>query len=209
MRMNDAIALALTSPDFVARFWARIDKSGECWLWTGTINSWGYGSVGSGVLGSRWSFGAHRVMWTLRRGAIGSGLSVCHTCDNPRCVRPEHLWLGTTAENSADMVRKGRSTAGGKTRRAKLNQDKVREIRGLSAAGHTQRALARKFGVAQTTINKLLLGTTWGSVKGVASVSTHLPSNGFTALGGSSPVWWAQQDRVTGKVFLLDPKPRP
>lgn len=103
------------------RFWAKVDKSGDCWIWTGGKLPQGYGCFGvvHGVTRR-----AHRVAWELAAGAIPPGLSVLHACDNPSCVRNDeegqyeidgilcprrgHLWLGTQDQNLADMVRKGR-----------------------------------------------------------------------------------------------------
>lgn len=89
------------------RFWARIRKSeGEgCWEWTGTVTAFGYGNVNIGA--GRYQM-AHRLSWILTNGEPTPGLHVCHRCDNPRCVRPSHLFLGTQADNMRDMVAKHR-----------------------------------------------------------------------------------------------------
>lgn len=87
------------------RFWTKVQKSGGCWLWTGTVTRWGYGQI----LGPhRVPLTASRVAWELMHGPIPKGLQVHHHCDVPLCVRPDHLWLGTQAENLADARRKGR-----------------------------------------------------------------------------------------------------
>lgn len=89
------------------RFWPKVDQRGDCWLWTGSINNYGYGMIAAGGRGGK-VLKAHRVAWELTHGPVPDGLEVCHTCDQPRCVNPAHLWLGTHTENVRDMWRKGR-----------------------------------------------------------------------------------------------------
>ena len=91
------------------RFWAYVDVSGECWMWTGGKHHFGYGIFHTTA---RSSVLTHRFAWEFENGPIPDGMYVLHHCDNPPCVRPDHLWLGTREENNRDRDLKGRSYRG-------------------------------------------------------------------------------------------------
>ena len=129
------------SPTIAKRFWARVQKTETCWLWTGQMHESGYGllRVATGVAMGR----AHRISWELHRGAIPAGIYVCHRCDVRRCVRPDHLFLGTASDNIRDCAAKGRMGAqrnpslvrGEHAPGAKLSADQVAAFRRRVAAG--------------------------------------------------------------------------
>lgn len=146
------------------RFWAKVVRSGGadgCWLFTGAkVGPKGHRvfirSTGCRVL-------AHRFSWELAHGDPGE-MCVLHRCDNPQCVRPDHLFLGTKADNNADMQAKGRRVVlrGTANPRAKLDPEKVGEIRRLRREQRLSTPkLAGLFGVGVTTIQAILEGRTW------------------------------------------------
>ena len=159
------------TPDWINRFWSKVDRSGgpdACWPWTGVRGPLGYGRIHS-PRPNRRNLHAHRIAWTMTRGEIPDGLCVCHSCDNPSCCNPAHLWLGTNAENTADRHRKGRSARGGRVgvvnSRARLNEDKVREIRFRVARGESQKAVAASLGVTDGMVNHVVHRRAWRHVE--------------------------------------------
>ncbi len=140
------------------RFWSKVNKSDECWVWTRARNPKGYGWFG---FRQRLQL-AHRVSWMLAFGDIPEGLDVLHSCDNPPCVRPEHLFLGTHGDNNADRHAKGRSAGpkGEVNGNSRLTLEDVREIRALRGQV-LQKDLAARFGVNQSNISHIQNNRTW------------------------------------------------
>lgn len=153
---------------FEARFRTRVDKSGECWTWLGSIHRDGYGVMWADRearerfgLGS-FNVRAHRAAWLIEHGPIPAGKVVCHRCDNPRCVRPSHLWLGTPRENTRDAAAKGRLAKPN----AKISAHDVRIIRRRFAAGERSSDIAIDFGISRDQVTNIGAGRSWKSVEG-------------------------------------------
>jgi hypothetical protein len=145
---------------FIQRFWAKVDKSAgldACWLWTASTSGAGYGNIGmDGAMKS-----AHRISWELANGPIPPGMLVRHKCDNPPCVNPRHLLLGTHSDNMQDMLERGRQAKG-----SKVTEEMVREIRSrYSAGGISQKSLAAEYGIGQRHICGIILRQRWKHVK--------------------------------------------
>lgn len=152
-----------------------IGNDNECWEWQGTKRSGthGYGMIMSHKVNGvpRW-VRAHRLSYEFFHGPIPPMMHVCHRCDNPPCVNPKHLFIGTNADNQRDKNQKGRGYKGGARiaahgeahYAAKLTPDKVREIRRRLIAGESQRIIAADFGVKQVCVSQIHLRRTWKSV---------------------------------------------
>lgn len=171
------------------RFWAKVDKSGECWLWTARTDKNGYGKMRPNAHSS--DVGAHRISFVLAGGVLAPGQLVLHHCDNPPCVRPEHLYAGTPKQNIDDMDRRGRRVHGntpataargqrhwsrrqperftellrGETNpSARLTVEIVRAIRTAYAGGESQTSIGRRLGIPQPHISRIVLRQSWTHV---------------------------------------------
>jgi HNH endonuclease len=144
------------------RFWSKVVcvLATRCWSWTGALDKAGYGRVRQ-ISDNRkgTATAAPRVAWELTHGPITGGLFVCHRCDNPTCVNPEHLFLGTDADNMRDMARKGRK------RQAKITAKQVAAIRRLAEQGESARTLAVRFGLTPSHVRRIVTRRVWSWVE--------------------------------------------
>ena len=139
----------------------RQDPATGCWLWTGYRTADGYGMAN--LQGKRGA--AHRIAWMLFRGEIPAAMFVCHTCDIPACVNPDHLFLGTPAMNAADARRKGRIRQGERISAAKLTTVQVQQVLALLAEDRMYMTeVARQFGVCVSTISGIRSGRLWAHI---------------------------------------------
>lgn len=168
-------SLEVRSESLAERFWAKVvcDLGSGCWPWTAAPNGRGYGVIGRGgrkdgnVL-------AHRLSWELHFGSIPAGMDVLHHCDNPPCVRPDHLFLGDQVTNNADRHRKGRTARGeAKKYSAKITEAQVLAIRKRFAerpivnvrtnrnGPHSVGAIARDYGLNEASVRDIVHRRTW------------------------------------------------
>jgi hypothetical protein len=138
------------------RFWSKVDRSGDCWVWTASRWNSGYGQFA--VVSSRRGFkaiGAHVMSYVLANGPIPEGLEIMHACDNRLCVRPDHLSVGTHTENVQDASRKGRLNVS-RPNKQKLTAFQVQQVRSLVAAGWRRIRVAEYFGISKTQVTLLM-----------------------------------------------------
>jgi hypothetical protein len=151
------------------RFYSRVKKNGsDCWSWTGAKNRMGYGCVYfDGSVGY-----AHRLSYQVNIGAIPEGMHVCHKCDNPGCVNPGHLFIGTAKDNQRDASRKGRKVgnpAGRPVGGSKLTFEQAIQIRAELEAGFSKKLIAKRYKVSTGTILNIQRGITFKEVSNVSS----------------------------------------
>jgi hypothetical protein len=148
----------------VARFWGKVQKgnSNDCWLWTGALSHNGYGLISWGGRGKHKNQRAHRIAYQIFFEKSPSGFQVLHKCDNRKCCNPHHLFLGTSKDNTDDMMKKGRYKGN------KLTLKQISEIRHRYAwrgiGGESTRKLAKEFGVSSVQISHIVTHKQWKNV---------------------------------------------
>ena len=152
------------------RFWSKVIKTSGCWEWTAASDKYGYGRFQMGTWGHSRLILAHRFSWKESFGDIPEGMFVCHKCDNPKCVKPDHLFLGTAKENTIDCVKKGRHPRN-RTKYLPSGTDHhfyeegpkiTREIAiKIRNAPGKQKDIAIFFGVHQSLVSKIKGGHSW------------------------------------------------
>lgn len=144
---------------FLSRFWNKVEKTSSCWEWK-AASSGGYGYISVKGQNTRVS----RVSYELHFGKIPQGLYVCHKCDNPGCVRPDHLFLGTALDNARDRDNKGRRIppAGTSNGYHKLSEKNVLDIIEIYKSGqYSQEQLGKKYGISQAHVSRLIKKQSW------------------------------------------------
>jgi len=145
-----------SSEKFNDAFWSKCEKTVGCWTWQHRTSGSGYGRIKR----HRKEMPAHKYAWEITFGKVPDGLLVLHRCDNPLCIRPDHLFLGTQSDNITDCAKKGRHP------KSKLTADQVREIRKLRSEGIFAKDIAPRFGVSLGTIYHACDGRSYRWVEG-------------------------------------------
>lgn len=159
------------------RFWANVVKSDGCWEYQ-TLNAEGYGIISQGYGESRTQYLAHRYAWKVYYGELPpADKAICHRCDNPPCVRREHLFVGTWAENKADSVAKGRQPRGERIKRNKITEVQARNILALKPPHYPRRTIglakqvAADHNICMGSVHAIWRGDAWRHIQFAASVS--------------------------------------
>lgn len=148
-----------------SRFWKWVTKTEGCWEWNGFRDKkFGYGSLSRRRFSKTYSLTSHRFSWVIHYGHINIGICVLHKCDNPACVRPDHLFLGTQLDNGKDCASKNRTMHGERHTHAKLTEGQILEIREMKRKGEKTSTLSFLFNVSTRHINNIALGRFWSRV---------------------------------------------
>lgn len=142
------------------KFWRRVVKNSnnKCWGWKRSTDKFGYAHIEVDRLEKY----AHRISWEIHFGEIPEGMFVCHTCDNPSCTNPNHLFLGTYNDNIQDMIKKGRNSRGEKRYNAKLTEKQVLKIRSLgNNSSKLHREIAEIYGISQSRVTEIINRKAW------------------------------------------------
>jgi len=149
-------------PNTEAVLWSRVEPSGDCLVWAGPLNRYGYGIIPW----NRKLRTVHRLVMEILVGPLSDDTAVCHHCDNRKCLRPDHLFLGSVAENSRDCVKKQRHAFGERNRGGtKLTDQQVRAMRAEHAAGIGSRKLAKRYGTSVTSAWRVITNQSWKHVE--------------------------------------------
>lgn len=149
----------LVDPTLYPSFWVKVQKTDSCWLWTAYCNKGGYGSFTF----RQKKYLATRFAYMICKGGLKSADKILHSCDNPPCVNPDHLFIGTPKRNSEEMVERGRSTRGEKHGRAAITTALAvwaRKVYIPRDPRYGVRALARRLGVSPITLSRAIRGET-------------------------------------------------
>ena len=171
------------TPSVINRFWKYVFPMSDdlCWIWTGYSHLYGYGllRIGSLTHQTRRMETAHRISYAIHHGDIPVGMFVCHRCDHPECVNPNHLFLGNNDDNMRDCYTKNRTAHGEKQGRHKLTANDVLRIREYSKnKTKTGVELAKTFGISRATVSNIINGKIWVRVKPALEPS-HTDSDKF------------------------------
>lgn len=169
VRIEDGLLINMNIKDFtekdIARFWSKVNikSENECWEWQKFTTPLGYGMFGLNKKDWQPRYFSHRVSYLLKDSSFDQSLFVCHKCDNPKCVNPNHLFLGTAKDNNLDKVSKNRQAKGRSSDNEliKINQEIADEIRKLQKQGLTYKELCDKFNLAKSTISYIVNNKIW------------------------------------------------
>lgn len=174
-------------PEFIGEFWAKVKQVGGCLEWQSSLDDNGYGRVR--VPHSRAHFRAHRVAYYMVYEEDPAEMFVCHSCDNPKCVNPEHLFLGTALQNNQDKMAKGRDRyadqRGHRNGNSKLSENDARQIIKLILEGKNNKQIAAVMPVGHALVSRIRVGRSWralaDSMGYVPKPSKQAPKSGKTA----------------------------